>query len=211
MKIKLTPTEAGKLGFIAAAETIAHKKQQRIDTYNLNPKLCKFCQIIIPYNKKRNDYCSQSCSAKLLNILRGHVLSENKIFICFFCKKEFNAKGTNEHKYCSRECMKFFWWEETKKNLLIEGYDNSYNHLVAKRYLIELYEGSCQICKLTEWLKKPIALVLDHINGNSEDGSLSNLRVICNNCDAQTDTYKNKNKGNGRAKRRQRYQEGKSY
>lgn len=54
-------------------------------------------------------------------------------------------------------------------------------------------------------------LVLDHINGNSEDGKLSNLRVICNNCDALTDTFKAKNKGNGRAKRKERYKNGKSY
>lgn len=54
-------------------------------------------------------------------------------------------------------------------------------------------------------------LVLDHIDGHSENGQLTNLRIICNNCDALTDTYKGKNRGNGRAKRRERYKEGKSY
>jgi len=54
-------------------------------------------------------------------------------------------------------------------------------------------------------------LILDHINGNSDDNVLLNLRVICNNCDALTDHYKGKNVGNGRAKRRQRYKDGKSY
>lgn len=102
-------------------------------------------------------------------------------------------------------------WQSTKDVLLNRGFDTTNNHKVAKRYLIELHKGACQICGLSEWGGKPMPLVLDHISGNSEDGNLSNLRVICNNCDALTPTYKAKNKGNGRAKRRQRYQEGKSY
>lgn len=54
-------------------------------------------------------------------------------------------------------------------------------------------------------------LVLDHVDGDSTNGKLDNLRVICNNCDALTPTYKSKNIGKGRAFRRKRYEEGKSY
>lgn len=52
---------------------------------------------------------------------------------------------------------------------------------------------------------------MDHIDGNSENNDLDNLRLICCNCDAQTSTYKAKNIGKGRHYRRQRYAEGKSY
>lgn len=204
-------SEAGKLGNIVAQTTIAKRKQDRIINYNKDPKLCLFCKIPLSYDKRQNDYCSQSCSAKLLNTSRGFILSENKIFNCLFCKKDFRAKGTDEHKYCSRKCMASYWWQESKQQLLSDGYDKSYNHHLSKRYLLELNNGTCQICNLFEWLGKPMPLVLDHINGNSDDGSLTNLRVICNNCDALTDFYKSKNKGNGRARRRQRYKEGKSY
>lgn len=211
MKSKMSFSEAGKLGAIASLETANRLKQERIDNYNLSPKLCKFCQTIIQYDKRYNDYCSQSCSAKLLNSSRGFILSENKFFICLFCNKEFRAKGTDEHKYCSRKCMKDFWWQETKNKIITDGYDTSSNHKVAKKLLIELSGGKCQICNLFEWIGQPMPLVLDHISGHSEDGSLSNLRVICNNCDALTDTYKGRNKGNGRAQRRERYKVGKSY
>jgi 5-methylcytosine-specific restriction endonuclease McrA len=54
-------------------------------------------------------------------------------------------------------------------------------------------------------------LVLDHIDGNSDNWDLKNLRMICCNCDALTPTYKNRNRGNGRFLRRIRYREGKSY
>lgn len=211
MSDKISQSEYGKLGAVAARETIATLKQSRIDNYNLSPKTCKFCRNIISYEKRKNDYCNQSCGAKFLNSSKGFTLIENKLFECLYCKKEFKAKGTDEHKYCSRECMKKFWWQETKNKLIYDGYDTSSNNVVAKRYLIEQSEGSCQICKLSLWNGKPMPLVIDHINGNSEDGALSNLRVICNNCDAQTDFYKSKNNGNGRAKRRERYKSGKSY
>src|SRR6266540_5330922 len=41
--------------------------------------------------------------------------------------------------------------------------------------------------------------------------SLDNLRLICPNCHAQTETYKAKNMGRGRHYRRERYAKGKSY
>lgn len=48
-------------------------------------------------------------------------------------------------------------------------------------------------------------------SGRSDNNILENLRLVCPNCHALTPTYKGKNAGNGRAKRRQRYIDGKSY
>jgi 5-methylcytosine-specific restriction endonuclease McrA len=46
------------------------------------------------------------------------------------------------------------------------------------------------------WRGKPITLELDHINGDTRDNRLENLRFMCPNCHTQTPTYKNKNKHN---------------
>ena len=64
---------------------------------------------------------------------------------------------------------------------------------------------------MTHDLFKPILLILDHINGNSDNCSLENLRLICSNCDTLTPTYKGRNKGNGRFIRRKKYAQGLSY
>ena len=67
---------------------------------------------------------------------------------------------------------------------------------LAKRLLKEGYkEHKCEICKLTEWLGKPISLELHHINGISSDHRIDNLQLLCPNCHAQTDNYRGKNIG----------------
>lgn len=205
MRRGLTTSEAGKLGAIESAKTHAIKKQQRIDAWNDSPKLCKFCEMPLCYENRRNDFCSQSCGAKQHNKSQGFDLAEDKVFICLFCSNEFRAKGTEEHKYCSRNCMMAFWWEETKTELLKAKVDNSSANHTGKKYLIELHEGKCQICNKSEWEGQLMPLVLDHINGNPYDNSLTNLRVICHNCNAQTPTFTGRNKGKGRVARAKRY------
>ena len=198
----MTTSEAGKLGAIKSAETAAIEKKQRIEDYNKSPKLCKFCNTPIPYDKRYNDFCNHSCSAKFNNSTKNYSspIIEDK---CLFCGKLLLEKG--QHKYCSRECMYNFHWQETKKELLSLGEDKSFGNHTGKRYLVELHEGKCQICGLCEWQGQPMPLVLDHIDGNSYNNLLINLRVICNNCDALSPTFKARNKGNGRFKRAERY------
>jgi len=53
----------------------------------------------------------------------------------------------------------------------------------------------CQVCGLTEWLGKVAPLQLDYLNGDRRDNRLGNLRILCPNCHAQTDTWTGRNRG----------------
>lgn len=77
--------------------------------------------------------------------------------------------------------------------------------------MLKTFGIQCFVCKNKEWMGKPITIEVDHTDGNSENNSLDNLKLLCPNCHSQTPTYKTGNWGNGRVKRRQRYQEGKSF
>ena len=65
-----------------------------------------------------------------------------------------------------------------------------------KRYLFAtgIKTNKCEQCNISEWNGKPISCHLDHINGNSNDHKLENLRVLCPNCHSQTETYCGKSK-----------------
>jgi 5-methylcytosine-specific restriction endonuclease McrA len=58
-----------------------------------------------------------------------------------------------------------------------------------------LKEPRCEMCARDTWNGHPIPLELDHVNGKRDDNRLENLRVLCPNCHAQTDTYRGRNIG----------------
>jgi len=76
------------------------------------------------------------------------------------------------------------------KDILVEG--STYSRSELKRRLIknEIIKNECSICGLKDtWRGKPIVLVLDHINGISDDNRLKNLRLVCPNCNSQLPTH----------------------
>jgi hypothetical protein len=128
---------------------------------------------------------------------------------CLNCDTDISDKRNS--KFCSNQCQADYGWKIKKEEILISGKVEKYNPNLLKRYLKELHGHKCEICKNTEWMGQAIPLILDHIDGNPENHVLTNLRLICSNCDAQTETFAGRNRGNGRFNRRQRYKEGKSY
>lgn len=145
-------------------------------------------------------YCSLSCSAKINGRLFPKKVRREPKKLCLFCQKVIH---TRINVYCNARCHKLHIW----KSQIDAGINTA---RVAKSWLCHV-DRSCQICRNTIWNGQPISLELDHINGDSTNNELSNLRLVCPNCHAQTPTYKGKNRGHGRHARTQRYRDGKSY
>jgi hypothetical protein len=67
--------------------------------------------------------------------------------------------------------------------------------LKCKMLMDGLKPHECEVCGTKEWNGKPVPLELDHIDGDHFNNELGNLRIICPNCHAQTDTNSGKNVG----------------
>jgi len=69
------------------------------------------------------------------------------------------------------------------------------SHKLKLRLISEgIKEHKCEECGINEWRGQPTPIELDHINGDHHDNRLENLRLLCPNCHAQTETYRGKNK-----------------
>lgn len=205
-----TTTETWVLAQDKTRKTIQEIKYARIASYESNPNVCKSCGVVLPYTKRMNMYCGHSCSAKQNNIgvrRHGEKISDR---ICVECGLVLN---TRNDKFCSNECC---GKHTAKQNIVLwKTNPDKYKTLPSgvRIHLLESTNNSCSLCGWSKMnpISKTYPLVIDHIDGNAENNHPDNLRVLCPNCDSLTPTYKALNKGNGRANRRQRYRDGKSY
>jgi 5-methylcytosine-specific restriction endonuclease McrA len=79
---------------------------------------------------------------------------------------------------------------------ILDGKHPSYQTFKLKNRLIKegIKENKCEECGITEWMGQELVMHLDHKDGNSHNHVIDNLRLLCPNCHAQTDTWCGKNK-----------------
>lgn len=62
-----------------------------------------------------------------------------------------------------------------------------------RKLLREGTEYRCVICGITEWCEKRISLEVDHMDGNTTNNDIPNIRLLCPNCHSQTPTWRGRN------------------
>ena len=100
-----------------------------------------------------------------------------------FTGQAWSAGTSHSHRQQRRELAE----------ILVVG--SSYRSAILRRRLIAagLKQARCEVCGLDSWCGQPLTLALDHINGDPTDNRLANLRILCPNCHAQTDTWCRRN------------------
>jgi len=204
----LSYSEAGKIGGEKSKPITAKKKEERVKKYNKNPNKCKLCKSILPYDKRNNKFCGHSCAAAFNNKgVRRHGKSNKRLDNCLNCTKKLSG---NQKKFCSKTCDAIYRNKQTDNKIILAGSIDGFKQATARKSILRQRGLKCEICGIATWNNQPVPVVLDHINGNPYDNKLSNLRIICLNCNGLTPTYAGRNYGNGRYSRRKRYKEGKS-
>ncbi len=204
MRSGMSHSEAGKIGYEKSRIKIQEMKQKRREEYLLAPKRCRFCNSVIIYEKRMSAFCNSSCSASFNNRIIGRRWGKEPSS-CPTCGTKLSS---SKKKYCNSKCQQDYIWKKNKEMIkngtYVEknGYNSESCRRIFRKFLIEERGHKCEVCHLTEWLGKPIPLVCDHINGDANNNSVENLRLVCNNCDALSVTYKGKNRGKGRLSRR---------
>lgn len=167
---------------------------------NLTCSNCKkqFYRLASRATEDKLRFCSITCLNSSGMVKRGPTSKRKK---CIHCFKSLNNNNKNQtHKEC-HDFYKFCaWWNGNSE---IATSKRCEPHVWVKRVITELRGDKCEQCGYDEKRNDGASIIqMDHIDGNCENNLKENLRLLCPNCHAKTDTYGSRNKGSGRAHRR---------
>ena len=87
---------------------------------------------------------------------------------------------------------KKIWTQETLLTTNSSPYRTVVKDFLKRNGLIK---DVCEECgQQPVWNNKPLKMEMDHVNGDSTDNRLENLKFLCPNCHSQTITYKRSKK-----------------
>lgn len=109
--------------------------------------------------------------------------------------KRFKQEGIDYSKFSKKRYVN----SGIKKLIPLEQIltvNNDYSRYALKSRLLKggFLENQCYCCRQGPiWNDKPLVLILDHINGIYNDNRIENLRMLCPNCNSQTETFAGRN------------------
>jgi hypothetical protein len=154
---------------------------------------------------KNPKFCCMSCAGIYNNKLFPK--KTRTLYYCLECGKGFFC-GHKEQIYCCQNCAVIGKYNkrinhiEQNSTFLYNNKKDISSTRFVRRYLIDKHGNNCVLCgqSADNWHNKPLTLIVDHIDGHSNNWCVDNIRLVCPNCDSQLPTFKARNKGNSTRK-----------
>jgi len=117
------------------------------------------------------------------------------------CGISFCARKTR--KFCSKKCEGLNKSQTTIDNWITNQTSILQITRAIRKYVLLLRDNKCEQCGWNQVhpVTKVSPLEIDHIDGDSENNTITNLRVLCPNCHSLTPTFRALNKGKSKRKR----------
>lgn len=175
--------------------------------YEANRPRCAFCNSFLCYEKRTYKFCNHSCAASFNNL--GVVRNPRKVERRTHCLKcNIRILGSGRF-YCSRRCNNAHKKDNFKDKFTEAFLSNSLKPggsttRAIRKHLIRTVGERCQECG---WARRHkvtgrVPVEVHHRDGNAENNRPDNVRLLCPGCHSLTPTFRNLNKGKGRAYRR---------
>jgi len=124
--------------------------------------------------------------------------------ICISCNSEFNARRSL-YKYCNNACQMDYQY----RVYISEWLNGLHKGTVGKtcqlsryirKYLHETRGTACEECGWNERHPTDGAVLteIEHIDGDAENNTPANLKILCPNCHSKTPTFRARNKNSKR-------------
>lgn len=113
--------------------------ERQIKEYNKHPKYCK-CGNVIPFEKRNNKYCSQSCGTKYSNLGKTHSVERNKK-ISKSVKEYFSVNDTSRSVSLKNKIK----LSDLVKTFIV---DNPNNYTIKDKYIpkYKIIKYTCSEC-----------------------------------------------------------------
>lgn len=197
----MTKSEAGKLGHrTARGKLVANQDRQHreaVARWEALGVACGHCGQPIPYEKRRNRFCSSSCSVAENNGKRV-----KRAPPCPICGKSI---GDRRNSYCSRACSEEARYQENIRKWFDGEHPGGSWRGVApfvRQWLARQRGERCWKCGWSEVHPRTgkVPLQVHHLSDPTTHRP-EELELLCPNCHALTESFGALNKGNGRKER----------
>ena len=126
-------------------------------------------------------FCSRACAnSRIRTEETKKKISEGILKSEWLLKCDYSHNSSDEKIEKQRETWK------AKRNF------NTAHIFSIKKWLKEERGHKCEECGVEEWNGKRLPMEVDHIDGNTKNNDLTNLKVLCPNCHSQTPTWRKK-------------------